>query len=71
MQAVLLALVGYLPSLAISWGLYRLLEALSGMPLVMTPGIMITVLLLAVVMCVISGMAALRKLYQADPADLF
>jgi hypothetical protein len=32
---------------------------------------MIAVLVLAVVMCVISGMAALRKLYQADPADLF
>jgi putative ABC transport system permease protein len=71
MQAVLLALVGYIPSLIISWGLYRLLEALSGMPLAMTPWIMISVLLLAVLMCVISGMAALRKLYQADPADLF
>jgi putative ABC transport system permease protein len=70
-QAVLLALVGYIPSLAISWGLYRLIEALSGMPMVMTPWIMIAVLVLAVLMCVISGMAALRKLYQADPADLF
>ncbi len=71
MQSVLLALVGYVPSLLISWGLYRLLESLSGMPMVMTPGIMISVLLLAIFMCVISGMAALRKLYQADPADLF
>jgi putative ABC transport system permease protein len=71
MQAVLLALVGYVPSLVISWVLYRLLETVSGMPMVMTPGIMISVLLLAVLMCVVSGMAALRKLYQADPADLF
>ncbi|MDZ4656440.1 MAG: FtsX-like permease family protein [Bythopirellula sp.] len=71
LQSVLLALVGYVPSLVISWGLYRLLEALSGMPMVMTPGIMISVLSLAILMCVISGMAALRKLYQADPADLF
>jgi putative ABC transport system permease protein len=71
LQAVLLALVGYVPSLIVSWGLYRLLEALSGMPMVMTPWIMISVLLLAILMCVISGMAALRKLYQADPADLF
>lgn len=70
-QSVLLALVGYLPSLVISFGLYRLIEALSGMPLVMTPGIMISVLLLAIVMCVVSGLAALRKLYAADPADLF
>ncbi len=71
MQSILLALVGYLPSLAISWGLYRLLEALSGMPLAMTPGIMATVLVLAIFMCVVSGLAALRKLYKADPADLF
>ncbi len=71
MQAVLLAIVGYIPSLVISYGLYQLLEALSGMPMVMTPGIMVSVLALAVLMCVISGMAALRKLYQADPADLF
>lgn len=71
MQAVLLALVGYVPSLAISWGLYRLLDTLSGMPMVMTPAIMLLVLALAIVMCVVSGMAALRKLYQADPADLF
>jgi putative ABC transport system permease protein len=70
-QAVLLAIVGYVPSLAISYGLYRLLEALSGMPMIMTPGIMLSVLVLAILMCVISGMAALRKLYQADPADLF
>jgi putative ABC transport system permease protein len=70
-QSVLLALVGYIPSLAISWALYLLLETLSGMPMMMTPGIMLAVLLLAILMCVISGMAALRKLYQADPADLF
>ena len=30
-----------------------------------------TVLVLAVIMCVLSGLAALRKLFQADPADLF
>lgn len=71
MQAVLLAIVGYLPSLLVSWGLYRLVERLSGMPMVMTPGIALLVLALAILMCVLSGMAALRKLYQADPVDLF
>ncbi len=70
-QSVLLAIVGYLPSLAVSLCLYWLVEKQSGMPMAMTPGIMITVLLLAIVICVLSGMAALRKLYQADPADLF
>jgi len=70
-QSVLLGLMGYIPSLAISWILYEFLEQLTGMPLTMTPEIMLSVLLLAIGMCVISGIAALRKLYQADPADLF
>ncbi len=70
-QSVLLALVGYIPSLAVSWCLYWLVDTLSGMPMHMTTPIMFTVLLLAIAICVLSGMAALRKLYQADPADLF
>ncbi|TWU21290.1 FtsX-like permease family protein [Bythopirellula polymerisocia] len=71
LQAVLLAVVGYIPSIIVSWGLYRLVEKLSGMPMNMTPGIAALVLALAITMCVLSGLAALRKLYQADPADLF
>ena len=70
-QSVLLALVGYLPSLVVAYCLYWFVERQSGMPMAMTPQIMLTVLLLAIAICVISGMAALRKLYQADPADLF
>lgn len=70
-QSVLLALVGYIPSLAISSGLYWFVEKQSGMPMYMTLQIVFTVLLLAIAICVVSGMAALRKLYQADPADLF
>ena len=70
-QSVLLALAGYVPSLAISWLLYMLVGAQSGMPMVMTWQIMVIVVALAVLMCVMSGIAALRKLFQADPADLF
>ena len=46
-QSVLLALVGYIPSLAISRVLYWFVDTQSGMPMYMTPRIMITVLLLA------------------------
>jgi putative ABC transport system permease protein len=70
-QSVLLALVGYVPSLAISWGLYKFVGARSGLPMIMTWQIMATVLALAIVMCALSGIAALRKLFQADPAELF
>jgi len=70
-QSVLLAVVGYVPSLAISWSLFRVVEAASGMPMIMTLWIMIKVLVLAIAMCVISGLGALRKLFQADPVNLF
>ena len=70
-QSVLLALVGYIPSLVISWSLYQFVGARSGLPMIMTWQIALTVLVLAVVMCMLSGLAALRKLFEADPADLF
>jgi putative ABC transport system permease protein len=70
-QSVLLALVGFIPSAFVSWLLYVFVRTASGMPMEMTWKIMLTVFLLSVVMCMLSGMAALRKLFQADPADLF
>ncbi len=70
-QSVLLALVGYVPSWGIALGLYHVIETASGMPMAMSAEMMLIVLLLAIGMCVLSGTAALRKLYQADPADLF
>jgi putative ABC transport system permease protein len=70
-QAVLLAMVGYVPSIVVSWFLYWIIAAKSGMPMQMTWQIAASVIVLAVAMCVLSGVAALRKLFQADPADLF
>jgi putative ABC transport system permease protein len=70
-QAALLAVLGYVPSMLISWALYLLVGARSGLPMVMTWGIAASVFVLAVLMCTVSGALALRKLFQADPADLF
>jgi putative ABC transport system permease protein len=70
-QSVLLAVVGYFPSLVVSWVLYKVIEHRSGMPMEMTGEIAIVVALLTLIMCMLSGLAALRKLFQADPADLF
>jgi putative ABC transport system permease protein len=70
-QSVLLALVGYVPSIIVSWSLYAFIGAKSGLPMIMTWQIAGLVIVLAVVMCVVSGMLALRKLFAADPADLF
>jgi putative ABC transport system permease protein len=70
-QSVLLAVVGYAPSLAVSWILYILIGAQSGMPMVMTWQIAALVFALAIGMCLLSGLFAMRKLFAADPADLF
>jgi putative ABC transport system permease protein len=70
-QATLLSILGYIPSFLISWGLYLLVGARSGLPMIMTFGIAGSVLVLTVIMCTVSGAFALRKLFQADPADLF
>lgn len=70
-QSVLLAIVSFVPSLAIAWGLYKVIGQTAGIPMVLTPTILVSVLLLTIFMCLSSGIAALRKLFSADPASLF
>jgi putative ABC transport system permease protein len=70
-KAVILALLGYIPGYAISSVLYIFAAGATNLPLIMTLERAITVLILTVVMCCISGTFALRKLAQADPADIY
>jgi len=70
-QALALAVLGFIPGLAISEGLYRVTSYVANLPIGMTGGRIAFVLLLTLVMCAVSGLAALRKLKAADPADLF
>jgi putative ABC transport system permease protein len=71
MQAVLLALFGFLPGLAISDGLYRVTSVAANIPIAMNLERAVVVLALTVAMCVVSGFIALRKIRSLDPADLF
>ena len=70
-EAVILAILGYIPGLAISSALYVLVAGATNLPVMMTLGRAITVLMLTILMCCISGTIALRKLAEADPADIF
>ena len=70
-EALLLAVLGYLPSVFLAFGLYQLAFAATMLPISMTTRRAITVLLLTIVMCSVSGAIALRKLRTADPADIF
>ena len=70
-QAIAMAGLGYMVSLVCAELLYRLVGRMANIPMEMTWSIRISVLLLSLGMCCVSGFATLRKLSKAQPADLF
>lgn len=70
-EAVILAVVGFVPALLISLGIYHVMAAATGLPIAMTTLRAVMVFLGTVASCAASGTIALRKLANADPADLF
>jgi putative ABC transport system permease protein len=70
-EAAILAVIGYTPGFVISTGLYMLISNATKLPLMMTLGVGINILILTIIMCTISGAIAMQKLRSADPADIF
>jgi putative ABC transport system permease protein len=70
-QALLMAASGFLPGVFISWIIYRWLSYMTSLPMWLTPGRIVFVLGLTVLMCAGSGLLALRKAQQVDPAEVF
>ncbi|HMO86976.1 MAG TPA: FtsX-like permease family protein, partial [Lacipirellulaceae bacterium] len=70
-EAVLLSLIGYVPGAAVSAALYAVLASATGLLLEMSLPSMALVLVLTLLMCIASGLLAVRKLLAADPASLF
>jgi putative ABC transport system permease protein len=70
-EAVILAVLGFMPGVAVSLGLYYLTRTATNLPIYMTAIRAFQVLLLTIIMCTISGAIATRKLQSADPADMF
>ncbi|MDB9509821.1 ABC transporter permease DevC [Kamptonema animale CS-326] len=70
-EALILSLLGFLPGVGISVGLYSLTRKATNLPMYMTLIRAFMVLSLTLIMCVISGAIATRKLQAADPADIF
>ncbi len=70
-EALILAVLGFVPSFAVAVGLYQITYAATLLPIAMTANRAVTVFVLTVVMCSISGAIAMRKLQAADPADIF
>lgn len=70
-EAIILAVLGFIPGFIISLGLYRLAQAATLLPIVMTVRRATFILVFTIIMCTISGGMALRKLSTADPAEIF
>ncbi len=70
-QSTILMVCGFVPGTAITALLYALTRTKSAMPAYLTLPIMSFVFVLAFVMCGLAGILALRRLRQADPADVF
>lgn len=70
-QAITLSCCGFL----VAWGaaelLYRLTSYLSGIPVAMNVERVVSVLAMGLAMSCCSGLLALRKLWKAEPANLF
>ncbi|MEG4629738.1 ABC transporter permease DevC [Microcoleus sp. AR_TQ3_B6] len=70
-EALILAILGYLPGLGVSVVLYNLGRSATSLPMYMTLTKVVTVFVMTVIMCSVSGAIAVRKLQAADPADIF
>jgi putative ABC transport system permease protein len=70
-EAIILAVLGFIPGILTALGLYWLIAAATGLPLAMTGSRAVGVLLGTILMCMISGAIATRRLARANPAELF
>jgi len=70
-EAAWLAVLGYLPGIAVTIGLYRVTADATRLPLELTPVLALAVLVLTSGMCGGAGLIALRKVRGADPAEVF
>ncbi|MBL1179154.1 ABC transporter permease DevC [Pantanalinema sp. GBBB05] len=70
-EAFILAIMGYIPGLLFSTGLYNLTRNATSLPIYMTTQRSLMVFCLTVIMCMMSGAIAVRRVQDADPADIF
>ena len=70
-EAIILAVLGFIPGFTCSIGMYNLLGNLTRLPVTMRGDVALQVVIITVIMCTLSGAIAMRKLQSADPADVF
>ena len=70
-EALILSCTGFLPALILTFFMYSIAETVTAMPIYMTWQRATFVFSLSVLMCAISAAIAIRRLREADPADVF
>ena len=70
-EGLLLAAFGYLPAYAAGQGLYALVRGATQLPVAMDTTRAVTVFTMILVMCMASAALAMRRLADADPAEIF
>jgi putative ABC transport system permease protein len=70
-EAMILSIMGYIPGCILASLMYTGTRNATALPLAMTTERSILVLFLAITMCLVSGAIAVRKVQDADPADIF
>ena len=70
-EALILAILGFIPGFIVATGLLAGMEKVTTLPLAMTGSMAAMVFVGTLVACSLSGAIATRRLAAADPADLF
>jgi putative ABC transport system permease protein len=70
-EAFILAIIGFIPGLILSTWLYNWVGGATFLPLTMYPERGLTVFAMIFTMCALAGLLAMRKLRDANPADMF
>ncbi len=70
-EAALLAFLGFVPAFFLSLGLYYLTANATGLLMQMTVSRVINLFIATLLMCIISGAIAVRRVQAADPAEVF
>ena len=70
-EGLYLAALGYVPAYFAGQGLYWFVRDATKLPVGMDPARAITVLVMILVMCMLSSLLAMRRLIDADPAEIF
>ena len=70
-EALILAILGYIPGFFITLVMYQTAQQATKLPIEMESTRALTVLILTILICFSSGVIAVRKLQEADPADIF